>query len=50
MYGIGKEKSSILKPLIELYMSIRTCNFSARNAALASIAPLFFSTNHRNYA
>jgi len=41
---------SLLEPLIELYMSIRTCNFAARNAALSRIAPLFFSTNHRNYA
>lgn len=41
---------SLLEPLMELYISIRTGNFSARNAALARIAPLFFSTNHRNYA
>ena len=41
---------SLLEPLIELYMSIRTCNFAARNAALSRVAPLFFSTNHRNYA
>jgi hypothetical protein len=41
---------SLLEPLIELYMAIRTCNFAARNAALSRIAPLFFSTNHRNYA
>ena len=40
----------ILEPLIELYMSIRLGNFDARNAALSRIAPLFFSTNHRNYA
>ena len=41
---------SLLEPLIELYASIRTSNFAARNAALSRIAPLFFSTNHRNYA
>lgn len=41
---------SLLEPLIELYVSIRTSNFSARNTALSRIAPLFFSTNHRNYA
>ena len=41
---------SLLEPLIELYTSIRTCNFAARNGALSRIAPLFFSTNHRNYA
>jgi hypothetical protein len=41
---------SLFEPLIELYMSIRTCNFDARNAALSRLAPLFFSTNHRNYA
>lgn len=41
---------SLLEPLIELYMAIRTGNFHARNAAISRIAPLFFSTNHRNYA
>lgn len=41
---------SLFEPLIELYVSIRTCNFGARNAALSRLAPLFFSTNHRNYA
>lgn len=41
---------SLLEPLINLYMSIRTCNFAARNDAFSRIAPLFFSTNHRNYA
>jgi hypothetical protein len=41
---------SLFEPLIELYISIRTCNFDARNAALSRLAPLFFSTNHRNYA
>ena len=40
----------LLEPLIELYTSIRTGNFAARNGALSRIAPLFFSTNHRNYA
>ena len=41
---------SLFEPLIEFYMAIRTCNFEARNAAFARIAPLFFGTNHRNYA
>ena len=40
----------LLQPLLELYISVRTCNFSARNAALYQFAPLFFSTNHRNYS
>ncbi|CAF4064432.1 unnamed protein product [Rotaria sp. Silwood2] len=40
----------LLEPLLELYMSIRTGNFSARNAALNRFAPIFFSTNHRNYS
>ncbi|CAF1452999.1 unnamed protein product [Didymodactylos carnosus] len=31
-------------------MALRTSNFSARNAALSKMAPLFFSNNHRNYA
>jgi hypothetical protein len=41
---------SLLEPLIELYIAIRTSNFNARNAAVSRIAPLFFCTNHRNYA
>jgi hypothetical protein len=41
---------SLFEPLIEIYMAIRTGNFPARNAALSRLTPLFFSTNHRNYA
>ncbi|CAF1309847.1 unnamed protein product, partial [Didymodactylos carnosus] len=40
----------LFKPLMELYMSIRTSNFSTRNSSLSKIAPLFFANNHRNYA
>ncbi|CAF1624401.1 unnamed protein product, partial [Adineta ricciae] len=40
----------LLEPLFELYISIRSCNFSARNAALNRFVPIFFSTNHRNYS
>ncbi|CAF3938297.1 unnamed protein product [Rotaria sp. Silwood1] len=40
----------ILKPILQLYMSIRTCNFEARNAALYQFAPIFFTTSHRNYS
>ncbi|CAF1101289.1 unnamed protein product [Rotaria magnacalcarata] len=40
----------LLELLILLYMSIRLSNFDGRNAALYSMAPIFFATNHRNYA
>ncbi|CAF3636126.1 unnamed protein product [Rotaria sp. Silwood1] len=40
----------LFEPLMILYCSIRTSNFKSRNACVARIAPLFFSSNHRNYA
>ncbi|CAF3913624.1 unnamed protein product [Rotaria sp. Silwood1] len=40
----------LLEPLILLYMSVRLSNFNGRNAALSLMGPIFFSTNHRNYA
>ena len=41
---------SVLEPLIFLYLSIRSGNFTARNATVSRLAPMFFNTNHRNYA
>ncbi|CAF1502366.1 unnamed protein product [Adineta steineri] len=40
----------LLEPLIILYSSIRTSNFNARNSCVSKLGPLFFATNHRNYA
>jgi hypothetical protein len=40
----------LLEPLITLYCSIRTSNFNSRNACVSKVGPLFFATNHRNYA
>jgi hypothetical protein len=40
----------LLEPLMIFYASIRSNDFDLRNAAVETIAPLFFSTNHRNYA
>ncbi|CAF1137322.1 unnamed protein product [Didymodactylos carnosus] len=40
----------LLQPLITMYMSIRMSNFEGRNASLCQMAPIFFATNHRNYA
>ncbi|CAF4815992.1 unnamed protein product [Rotaria sp. Silwood1] len=37
-------------PLIDMYIAIRSADFDSRNAALSRMAPLFFSTNHLNYA
>lgn len=41
---------NLLEPLIILYSSVRTSNFNARNASVSKLGPLFFATNHRNYA
>ncbi|CAF4553069.1 unnamed protein product, partial [Rotaria sp. Silwood2] len=41
---------NLITPLIKLYTSLRTHNFSARNASICELAELFFATNHRQYA
>ena len=40
----------LLQPLMIFYSSIRCNDFHLRNSAVTMIAPLFFATNHRNYA
>ncbi|CAF3953138.1 unnamed protein product, partial [Rotaria sp. Silwood1] len=42
--------NQLLEPMLQLYASIRTCNFSARNAALYRFSPIFFATNRLNYS
>ncbi|CAF2191690.1 unnamed protein product [Rotaria magnacalcarata] len=42
--------SNLLEPLMILYSSIRTSDFNARNECVARLGPIFFATNHRNYA
>lgn len=40
----------LLEPLMIFYSSIRCNDFDLRNSTVTRIAPLFFATNHRNYA
>ena len=40
----------LLKPILQLYISTRTCNVAARNAALYQFTPVFLATNHQNYS
>ncbi|CAF3137029.1 unnamed protein product [Rotaria socialis] len=42
--------NDLIGPLIDMYIAIRSADFDARNAALSRMAPLFFTTNHQNYA
>ncbi|CAF2862598.1 unnamed protein product [Rotaria sp. Silwood2] len=50
MQSIPLDVSTNTCPLIDMYIAIRSADFDGRNAALSRMAPLFFSTNHLNYA